>query len=105
MMTDTGNIGGMQKSGAFQSDLDKSRLHTRQHPANTAFVDITDQPPLFDAFDQNLLHHAIFDDGNPGFGRSHIDQNLFTHFCRGIISPTLLGKVAASKNSNPMTTE
>ena len=75
----TDDIGGMQEGGPLQTDVNEGRLHPRQHPAYPAFVDIAHQSATLGAFDDDLLHHAVFDHGNPGLGRCHIDQDFFAH--------------------------
>ena len=73
------DIGHMQKSRPLQTDIHKGRFHTRQYPADFAFIDIAYQSPAPLALHENFLQHAIFDHGDPGFLGCHIDQNFFSH--------------------------
>jgi hypothetical protein len=73
------DVGGMQKGGALQADIDECRLHARQHPGNPAFVDVADQSTAAGPLQKHLLQHAVFDDGRARLVRAGIDQNLGAH--------------------------
>ena len=74
------NISHMQKSRPLQADVDKGRLHARQHPRDLSKVDIAHQTTLQCALDMQLLEHAVFNHGNPGLLGSPIDQYIFLHW-------------------------
>ena len=50
----------MQKSGTFQTNVDKGRLHARQHTCHFAKIDVTDQTTLKRSLDMQLLHDTVF---------------------------------------------
>ena len=73
------HIGHMQKGGALQPDIDKGRLHARQHAHHLAQVDIAHTPTLQCAFDMQFLHHAVLDHGGARLLRRPVDQNVLLH--------------------------
>jgi hypothetical protein len=73
------DVGGVEEGGAIQTDVHKRRLHPGQDPTDTTLVDVADQTAALGALDDDLLHHAVLDHGDPGFRRRDIDQDLFAH--------------------------
>ncbi len=73
------NVGRMQKSGAFQADVDERRLHPRQHPRDTAFVNVADQSAAAGALQIEFLQDAILHDGGARLVHAGIDQNVSAH--------------------------
>ncbi len=73
------HIGHMQKGRALQPNVDKGRLHARQHAHDLAQIDIAHQTALQGAFDVDFLHHALFDDGGAGFLGRPVDQYFLLH--------------------------
>ena len=85
----------MQKSGPFQANFYKGRLHTRQHSAYPAFINVTHEAALALPLDENFLQDAIFHDSDPGFPRHYIDEDFFAatpavSYCRHCIFPCLI---------------
>ena len=72
-------VGDMQKRRPVQADVDKGRLHARQHAHDFAQVHIADQAALQRALDLQLLHRAVLDHGDPGFLRRPINQDVLLH--------------------------
>jgi hypothetical protein len=103
------DVGGMQKCGALQADIDECRLHARQHPGNPAFVDVADQSTAAGALQKHLLQHAVFDDGRARLVGGGIDQNLGAHRPRSprchTATPAAFSSAAVSNSGNPMTPE
>ena len=73
------DVGGMEEGGPIQADVHERRLHPGQHPTDSTLVDVPDQTATLGALDDDLLHHAVLDHGDPGFRRRDIDQDLFAH--------------------------
>ena len=69
----------MQECRAGQADLQKRRLHARQHARHPALVEIAHQPAPAGAFDEHLLQGAVFEQRGAGFARRDVDQNLDAH--------------------------
>jgi hypothetical protein len=78
-LIDVIDIRDMQKSSFFQTDIDKSGFHSREHPIDSAFINIADDATATLTFDANFLQGAIFDYGNPGFLGSYIYQYFFIY--------------------------
>ena len=55
---------------------------TRHHPA---LVDIAHQAAALGALDDDLVHHAVFDHGDPGLRRGDIDQDFFAHWAASVV--------------------
>ena len=66
----------MQKTGALQANINKRRIHARQHPLHLALVNVADNAALALALDEKILQHAAFENRNPRLVRRVIDQNL-----------------------------
>ena len=75
----TGNIGCVQKGRPFETDIHEGRLHARQYPADTPFVDVANQSAFTGAFDDDLLHNTVLDHGYTRFRRGDVDQDFFAH--------------------------
>ncbi len=73
------DVGDVQERRAVQPDLDEGRLHSRQHPAYFAEVDVADQAAAADALDVQFLDHALLHHRNPRFLRRDVDQDFFVH--------------------------
>ena len=73
------DIGSMQKGCTFQPGIDEGRLHTRQHPADLAPVDLAYQATTLGTLNINFLQDAILDQRYPGFPGRDIYQYLFAH--------------------------
>jgi hypothetical protein len=73
------DIGHVQESRAFQTHIDKGRLHPGQHAHHAPHVDIADQPAALRAFDVQFLHRAQKQHGDTRFLRGHVDENFFAH--------------------------
>ena len=73
------DIGHMQEGRALEPDIDKGRLHARQHPGHLAEIDISDQTALKGTLNVQFLHGAVLDDGDPCLLRRPVDQNVFLH--------------------------
>ena len=69
----------MQKSRAVQPNINKSRLHARQHAGDLAKVDVANQPALQRAFYLQLLQCAVLHHGHPGFLRRPVNQDVLLH--------------------------
>lgn len=66
----------VQKSGALQTNINKCRIHARQHPLHLALINIADDAALALALDEKILQHAVFQKRDPRLIRRVIDQNL-----------------------------
>ena len=73
------NIRHVQESGLFQPDIDKSRLHSGEHPVNPTLVYIADNTATGLTFNTDFLQRSIFDNGNPGFLGSYIYEYFFIY--------------------------
>jgi hypothetical protein len=61
------DIRHMQKSGAIETDFEKSRAHAGQHAAHRTDVNVADQAATARALDGQLLQDAVLDDPRRGF--------------------------------------
>ena len=73
------NIGYMQKGGALQANVNKSRLHARQHPGDLSQVDVAYETTLQGTLHVQLLDSPVFHDRHSGFLGRPIDQNILLH--------------------------
>jgi len=73
------DIGDVQKRGAFESDVDKGRLHAGQDARDFTQVDIADTSARQGAFDVKFLYRALLHNGDPRLLRGDIDQDFFVH--------------------------
>ncbi len=73
------DIADMQERRPIQADIDECRLHARQHPADTAEIDVANQAALAVALNMQLLHLAEIDHSNPGLLRRDVDEDFFGH--------------------------
>jgi hypothetical protein len=73
------DVGRMQECGAIEPDVHERRLHPGHHALDLPFVDVADHATTPAALDVQLLQHAVFDDGDTGFARGDVDQDLFAH--------------------------
>ena len=73
------HIGHVQKRRLFQTDVNECSLHSGQHSLDRALNDHAHQTDLACPLNPYLGEHAVFDCCNPGFLRSHIDQEFFCH--------------------------
>ena len=81
------DVGHVQEGRALQADVDEGRLHAGQHAHHLAEVDVAHQAALERAFDVQLLHGAILDDGDARLLRRPVDQDVLLHFsCCAFIS-------------------
>src|SRR5690606_18583380 len=71
------DVGRMQKAGAFESDIDKRRLHSRQYPRYPAFVYVAVQAAARGALYVDLLQDPVFEQRRSNFPRGHVDQYFF----------------------------
>ena len=69
----------MQKSGALNPYINKSRLHTWQYTNHLTLIDIAHQAATLVALYGNFLRHAIFYQGYASFHRRNIDKNFSAH--------------------------
>ncbi len=73
---------------ALQSDVDERALHARQYAHHTTQINIAHLAALPCALKMNLLNDAVLDQGNAGFKRCYVDQNVSTHIifvCYGFV--------------------
>jgi hypothetical protein len=73
------DVGDMEEGGALQADLDEGRLHAGQHPHHAAEIDVADDAAAVGALDVQFLHRALLQQGDAGFLRREVDQELFSH--------------------------
>ena len=90
-----GDFGGVNKGRTFQSDIDKGRLHARQHAHDLALVDIADDATALGALDVHFLQYAVLDQRNAGFHRRDIDENFFAHGLSRFLSVTTIPVIGA----------
>ena len=69
----------MEKPGLFHADLDKGGLHPRQHAADLALVDISDNAPFLPALDQQVGQLAVFHQGDAALLGCGINVNVLFH--------------------------
>ena len=69
-------VGHVQEGRALQPDVDKGRLHARQHARHLAQIHVADQAALERALDMQLLHRAVLDDGHARFLRRPVDEDV-----------------------------
>ena len=70
------HVGDVQEGGALEADLDERRLHPGQDARDLADVDVADAAALELALEVQLLHRAVLDDGDAGFLRRPVDQDV-----------------------------
>jgi hypothetical protein len=69
----------MEKSRTLQTNINESRLHARQNPGYTAFVDVANKSGAGNALNKQFLQHPVVQDGGPHFTRRHIYKYFFLH--------------------------
>src|SRR5437870_12927152 len=73
-------IRNVEKGIAFESDIDKSRLHSRQHAHDAALVDVANDPLMgLAAFDVEFANLLVFDDRYFLFASIDADDQFFCH--------------------------
>jgi len=60
------DVRDMQKRSAIESDIDKRRLHARQHTHNLALIDVAHPAAFAGALDLQFSQHPVFDCRHPG---------------------------------------
>src|SRR6185436_6030364 len=73
------DVGDVQEGCAIQSDLDEGRLHSRQHAAYLAQINVADQAAAAAALDVQFLNHALLHYCDARLLRRDIDQYFFVH--------------------------
>jgi len=73
------DVGDVEERRARQPDLDEGRLHSREHAAHAAQIDVADQPAAGRALDVQLLHRALLGHRHPRFLRRDVDEDLLVH--------------------------
>src|SRR5690554_2723698 len=73
------HVTNVNKTRARQTDINKSRLHSRQHTHYFAFINVADVAFTVTPFDIKLLYYAVLNQGYSGLYRRDVDQNFFTH--------------------------
>ena len=73
------DVGHVQKGCTLQANVNEGRLHARQHARDLAQVNVAYQAALERAFDVELLHGAMLDDGHAGLLRRPVDQDVLVH--------------------------
>ncbi len=61
-------VGGVQEGRLVHADIDESRLHAGQYPADLAFVDVAHDAALGLTLHVHFLQQTVLDQGDPGFG-------------------------------------
>ena len=74
----------MQKRGAFQSDIDKRRLHAGQHSRDPPEIEVADQATQGSALDFEILDKALLHSCDACFVGAVIDQDFFVHDPSGL---------------------
>ena len=74
------NVRDVEKPGALKPDVDKGRLHPREHPDNAPFVDIADQALACPPFDPDILQNAVDQNDGACFPHARIYKQLFHLF-------------------------
>jgi hypothetical protein len=67
------NVRGMKKRGLIQTNIYKSRLHTRQYATDPTLVDIAYYPAPRFTFNVNLLQDTAIDIGHACFRWRNVD--------------------------------
>ena len=103
-----GDIGGVDETSAFKTDLDKSSLHARHHAHDFAVVDVADRTALVVALNINFLQQALLGERHPRFAGTVIDQDLDTHaatplFARSGLTPKRCNNCRVSNRGSPTT--
>src|SRR5450759_3719050 len=73
------NVRHMQESRTLQSDVDKSRLHARQHAHDLAEIYIADDTAIAAAFDMQVLHYAELHHRDAGLLGGDVNKDFFAH--------------------------
>jgi hypothetical protein len=72
-------VGDVQETSLFETDLDKSSLHPRQHARHLTLVDVADQSLAFVALQMELAQHTVFEHRHAHFKRRCVDYNFALH--------------------------
>lgn len=73
------HIGHVQKGRALRANVNKGRLHARQHAHHLAQINIAHLPALQRALHVQLLHRAVFHHGHACFLGGVVDENFLLH--------------------------
>jgi hypothetical protein len=72
-------IGGVKERAFFGSDVDERGLNAGEHRFHTSEVDVADHAAGLGTVDQKFNELVVLDDGDPGFPRVRVDQDLSFH--------------------------
>jgi hypothetical protein len=70
------DVGDVEEGGALEADVDERRLHPGQHASDLAGVDVADPAALERSLDVQLLDRTVLDDGDAGFLRRPVNQDV-----------------------------
>jgi hypothetical protein len=69
-------IGGVEKGALAGTDIDKRRLHARQHGLDLPQIDVSYGPPDVRAVMKDFDQTVVLQDGHARLARAGIDENL-----------------------------
>ena len=72
-------VADVEKSGLFQSDIDKGCLHAGKYAADSALYDVSNDALVSLALDMEFGKLAALDQRDPGFPRLRINHNFVAH--------------------------
>ena len=73
------DVRDMQEGRTFQANVNKRRLHAGQDPHYLAQVNVAGQSARQGPLDMQFLHRTLQDQGNTGFLRGDVDQDILVH--------------------------
>ena len=73
------DIADVEKGGLVETDLDKGRLHPRQHALHAAKVDVADDAAVAVALDEDFGDRALLHESDTCFKRGDVDDQLVGH--------------------------
>ena len=99
------DISHVQETGAGQPDVEKGRLHARQHARHPALVEVADQALATGPLDEDFLQHTVVDECSTGLARRDVHQDLDGHVALPMPMPASPSSCAVSNRGSPMTPE
>ena len=73
------NVGDIEEGCFLQTDINEGRLHAREHPDDSAAVDVADNSQFTVALDVELGNVAALQEGNPRLMGRGVDDQFFGH--------------------------